>query len=119
MPPGSGLCQELWQPRPFCHSRNNCPACRYSSTTLTSHPSPAINDLATLYARAGQWNDAIAALRYGIDVVPGEESFYLNLASVYVSMGNRDAARQAIDRLLARNPDSLRASQALRELERR
>ena len=52
-------------------------------------------------------------------MVPGEESFYLNLASVYVSMGNRDAARQAIDRLLARNPDSLRASQALRELERR
>jgi tetratricopeptide (TPR) repeat protein len=80
---------------------------------------PAINNLATLYARAGQWNDAIAAFRYGIDAVPGEESFYLNLASVYVSMDNREAARQAIERLLARKPDSPEALQALRELDRR
>jgi tetratricopeptide (TPR) repeat protein len=80
---------------------------------------PAIDNLATLYARAGQWNDAIAAFRYGIEVVPGEESFYLNLASLYVSMDNRDAARQAIERLLARKPDSPQALQALRELDRR
>jgi hypothetical protein len=57
-------------------------------------------------------------VRYGIEVVPSEESFYLNLASLYVSMDNRDAARQVIDRLLARKPDSRGALQALRELDR-
>jgi hypothetical protein len=58
-------------------------------------------------------------VRYGIEVVPSEESFYLNLASLYVSMDNRDAARQTIERLLTRRPESARAVQALRELDRR
>jgi tetratricopeptide (TPR) repeat protein len=80
---------------------------------------PAINNLAVLYARAGQTNDAIAAFRYGIEVSPEEESLYLNLASLYISMDNRDAARLAIERLLARRPASPKALQALRELDRR
>ena len=52
-------------------------------------------------------------------MVPAEESFYLNLASLYVSIDNLDAARQLIERLLARKPDSRPALQALRELDRR
>jgi tetratricopeptide (TPR) repeat protein len=94
---------------------------RFFQQAITSRRdyAPAIDNLATLYARAGQWNDAIAAFRYGIDVVPGEDSFYLNLASLYVSMGNREAARQVIERLLARKPGSPQALQALRELDRR
>jgi hypothetical protein len=43
----------------------------------------------------------------------------LNLASLYVSMDNREAARQVIERLLARKPGSPQALQALRELDRR
>jgi tetratricopeptide (TPR) repeat protein len=80
---------------------------------------PAIDNLASLYVRAGQLNDAIAALRYGIEVAPAEESLYLNLASLYVSMDDHDAARQAIERLLARKPASPLALRALRELDRR
>ena len=80
---------------------------------------PAINNLGALYAQAGQLNDAIAALRYGIEVIPDEESFYGNLASLYVRMDNRDAARGVIERLLARKPASPLGLQALRELDRR
>ena len=80
---------------------------------------PAINNLASLYARTGKPNDAIAALRYGITVAPGEEQLYLNLASLYVKLGNREAAKLAIEQLLGRNPNSLRAKQAMRELELR
>jgi Flp pilus assembly protein TadD len=80
---------------------------------------PAINNLAVLYVRAGQTNDAIAAFRYGIEVSPDEESLYLNLAGLYLSLDNRDAARQTIERLLTRKPESAKARQALRELDRR
>lgn len=78
---------------------------------------PAVNNLASLYARIGQPNDAIAALLYGIEIAPDEESLYLNLAALYVRLDNRDAARSALDRLLARKPNSAAASQAMRELE--
>jgi hypothetical protein len=50
-------------------------------------------------------------------VAPDEESLYLNLASLYVRMDNREAARGVIDQLLARKPESVRGKQALRELE--
>jgi tetratricopeptide (TPR) repeat protein len=77
---------------------------------------PAINNLASLYARTGQPNDAIAALRYGISVAPDEELLYLNLASLYVRLDNREAAGGVLERLLARKPNSLAARQAWREL---
>ena len=80
---------------------------------------PAINNLATAYAGNGQSNDAVAALRYGIRVAPDEDSLYLNLASLYVRLDDREAARRTIDELLARKPSSVRAKQALRELESR
>jgi tetratricopeptide (TPR) repeat protein len=88
---------------------------------LEARPSsePAINSLASLYAASGQTGNAIAALRYGIGVAPNEESLYLNLASLYLRADNREAAREAIDQLLARKPESARGKQALRELESR
>jgi tetratricopeptide (TPR) repeat protein len=79
---------------------------------------PAINNLAALYARTGKLNDAITALLYGISVDPDEESLYLNLASLYVRLDDREAARRVIGRLLTRRPNSVPAKQALRELER-
>ena len=78
---------------------------------------PAIDNLAKSYSRAGQTNDAIAALRYGIDVAPDQESFYLNLASLYAAGNDRDAAKAVIERLLTRKPDSVSARKALRELD--
>jgi tetratricopeptide (TPR) repeat protein len=80
---------------------------------------PAINNLGALYLRMGQPNDAIAAFQYGITIAPDEESLYLNLGSIYVGMGNAEAARQIVERLLARKPASVRARQAIRELETR
>ena len=80
---------------------------------------PAINNLGVLYARTGQLDDAIAAFRYGMEAAPEEESLYLNLASLYVSMDNRDRARKVIEQLLRRKPTSPLAQQALRELDRR
>ncbi|HLK67481.1 MAG TPA: FG-GAP-like repeat-containing protein [Bryobacteraceae bacterium] len=80
---------------------------------------PAIANLGAVYARAGQLNDAIAAFRYGIEVVPDEETFYLNLGNLYVGVGNRDAARETIERLLQRKPASKLGLQALRELDQR
>jgi tetratricopeptide (TPR) repeat protein len=80
---------------------------------------PAIGNLGALYQRIGQPNDAIAAFRYGIAIAPDEEAFYLNLASLYVNLENRDSARSTIDALLSRRPESQKARQALRELENR
>ncbi len=80
---------------------------------------PAIENLAALYASTGKSNDAIAAWRYGIEVAPDRESFYLNLATFYNSLDNRDAARSLLERLLERNPANVHAKQALRELDRR
>ncbi len=78
---------------------------------------PAIGNLGAAYVRAGQLNDAIAAFRYGIEAVPDEETFYLNLGNLYVGTDRRDAAREVIERLLARKPASQLGRQALRELD--
>jgi tetratricopeptide (TPR) repeat protein len=79
---------------------------------------PAIGNLGAVYVRAGQLNDAIAAFRYGIEVAPDEETFYVNLGKLYVGTDRRDRAREVIERLLARRPESKLGLQALRELER-
>ena len=93
--------------------------CFFSTIAAHRDYAPAINNLAVLYVRVGQPNDAVAAFRYGIEVSPDEESLYLNLAGLYLSLDNRDAARQTIERLLTRRPASDKARQALRELDRR
>lgn len=79
----------------------------------------AINNLGTLYARIGQTNDAIAAFQYGIEVTPDNEAIYLNLSQLHAGMGYIERAREVIERLLARKPDSTTARQRLHELENR
>ncbi|MEX2301745.1 MAG: FG-GAP-like repeat-containing protein [Bryobacterales bacterium] len=76
----------------------------------------AINNLAVLYIKENQLQDAIAALRYGIGVAPQAEMLYLNLARIYVQSGDRDRARDILQRLQAEKPDSAVARNALREL---
>jgi FimV-like protein len=61
-------------------------------------------------------NDAIAAFRYGIQVAPDEETLYLNLARAYVAVGERVKARDILQQLLDRRPDSAMAKKGLEEL---
>jgi len=67
----------------------------------------------------GQTGDAIAAFEYGIRVAPDEEILYMNLGKTYVRLGQRDQARDVMNRLLERRPQSAAARKALRELESR
>ena len=80
---------------------------------------PAIENLASFYAINGKPKDAIAALRYGIQVAPDNESFYLDLANVYSGLRDNQAARSVIELLLERKPGNEDAKRALRELENR
>jgi FimV-like protein len=76
----------------------------------------AINNLGVVYMRMQKPREAIAAFRYGIQVAPDEEMFYLNLARAYVATGDRAKARDVLDELLQRRPDSAPARQGLAEL---
>jgi FimV-like protein len=60
--------------------------------------------------------DAIAAFRYGIEVLPDEEIFYLNLARAYVAIGDRAKARAILEQLLDRQPGNAEAKKGLSEL---
>ena len=70
-----------------------------------------------LFINTGQTNDAIAALRYGIQVAPDEDILYLNLARTWVRMGDREKAREVMRELLARKPGYPVAERALKELD--
>ena len=67
------------------------------------HPG-AINNLGVLYAKMGQPNDSIAAFRYGIKMNPDDDELYLNLARIYVTMGQREKARAVLNELLEQKP---------------
>jgi FimV-like protein len=82
------------------------------------HPG-AINNLGVLYAKMGQPNDSIAAFRYGIKTNPDDDELYLNLARIYVTMGEREQARGVLNALMEQKPGNATATKALRELEAR
>jgi tetratricopeptide (TPR) repeat protein len=79
----------------------------------------AINNLGVLYINMGRVNDAIAAFEYGIRVAPDSEMLYLNLARLWVQKGERGKAKDLMQALLARKPDSQTASKALEQLRDR
>jgi tetratricopeptide (TPR) repeat protein len=64
-------------------------------------------------------DDAIAAFRFGIETAPDDEMIYMNLARVYVRLGDHARARQVLQLLQARKPDSGLARRALDELDKR
>lgn len=76
----------------------------------------AINNLGVLYIQQGKQNDAVAAFEYGIGVAPQDEMLYLNLGRIYAQRGQLDRARQLMQQLLDRKPDSATAKRALQEL---
>jgi len=79
----------------------------------------AINNLGVLFAKMGKKNDSIAAFRYGIEKAPDDETLYLNLCRIYITMDEREQARVVLNQLLMRKPGNTLAMGALAELERR
>jgi Flp pilus assembly protein TadD len=87
--------------------------------SLRRNFSGAINNLGVLYIQQGKVNDAIAAFEYGVQVAPDEDILYLNLGRTYTRLGNIEKARQVMQALLDRKPDSATARRALQELNGR
>jgi Tfp pilus assembly protein PilF len=81
--------------------------------------SDAINNLGVLFTLQGQITDAIAAFQYGIRVAPNEDILYLNLGRAYIKAGKVDRARELMQQLLDRKPDSELAKKALHDLSGR
>ena len=79
----------------------------------------AINNLGVLYIQEAKVNDAISAFEYGIRVAPDEDILYLNLGRTYVAQGRFDKAREVMQELLDRKPDSANARRILQALEGR
>jgi tetratricopeptide (TPR) repeat protein len=79
----------------------------------------AINNLGVVYMRMHKTGDAIAAFRYGIETAPDEEIFYANLARAYVATDDRSKARDVLEQLLQRHPNSAMARKGLAELSGR
>ncbi len=79
----------------------------------------AINNLGVLYIQQGKTNDAVAAFEYGIGVAPQDETLYLNLGRIYAQQGKFERARQLMQQLLERKPDSVTAKRALQDLNGR
>lgn len=84
--------------------------------TLQRDHARAINNLGVLYGEQRQFNDAIAAFEYGIRVAPDDDTLYLNLGRIHIQMGDRQKARNVMERLLERKPGSAVAQRALEEL---
>jgi FimV-like protein len=76
----------------------------------------AINNLGVLYMQMRKPDDAIAAFRYGLQVAPDEEILYLNLSRAYMAVGEPAKARDILQQLVERRPDSAMAKQGLAEL---
>ena len=77
----------------------------------------AINNLGVLYLQLNQRNDAIAAFQYGLEAAPESDILYVNLARIFAQSGDREKARQVMNRLLDRDPKNETARKMLRELE--
>jgi Flp pilus assembly protein TadD len=84
--------------------------------TLQRDHAGAINNIGVLYGERRQFQDAIAAFEYGIQVAPDDDTLYLNLGRIHIQMGERERARNVMQRLLERKPGSQLARRALEEL---
>jgi tetratricopeptide (TPR) repeat protein len=71
------------------------------------------NNLGTLYADQGNWQDALAALEKAMSIDPALAISSLNLADLYQKMGHEDEAQILIRKVLQRNPRDALATHAL------
>jgi tetratricopeptide (TPR) repeat protein len=64
------------------------------------------NTLAQLYAEKGQFENAIPELKEAINISPGNQAIYLNLANVYMNDNERDEEAEAVLlEFINKNPD--------------
>ena len=92
--------------------RSRCSSAPLNSTLTTPMPS-----IIWASCHMGRLTDAIATFRDGLQVAPDKHDLYLNLARLYVRMGDKDQARKVMRSLLAREPDNEAAKRALRDLD--
>ncbi len=77
----------------------------------------ALNNLGILYLRTRRPADAIQSFEQSIQVAPGYDQAYLNLARVYVIEGDRAKAKTVLQVLLKQHPDHAQAKEELKQLE--
>jgi tetratricopeptide (TPR) repeat protein/peroxiredoxin len=76
----------------------------------------ALNNLGVLMVREGRPREAAEKFEESIRVAPDQDQGYFNLARVFMMLGNKEKARDALRRLLKRNPQNQAAQQALNQL---
>ncbi len=77
----------------------------------------ARNNLGVLFVRAQDYGKAEEQFKTCIDVAPNFDQAYLNLARLYALRGDKAQARDALQRLLALQPQNTTARQALEMLQ--
>ncbi|MDX1984527.1 MAG: FG-GAP-like repeat-containing protein [Bryobacteraceae bacterium] len=77
----------------------------------------ARNNLGVLFGEQREWAKAIATFEAGIQEIGADETLFLNLARIHIQSGDRQKARQVMERLLLAKPDSRVARRALTELQ--
>jgi tetratricopeptide (TPR) repeat protein len=102
----------------FAQADDAAKAYEYLKKALAAKPvyPEALNNLGILYLRTRRRDEAVGSFQKCIEVAPEFEQAYLNLARVYVIEGDGGKARQVLQSLLARRPDSAAARQALSQL---
>ena len=79
----------------------------------------ARTNLAALLCSLGHFDDAIASLRQGSELVPAEHEFHVGLGRAYEAFGNLSEARSAYSTAIRANPDSFEALWRLGRLAQR
>jgi FimV-like protein len=102
----------------FAGQNRNDEARKWFQQAIEGQPdhTGAINNLGVVYMNMQKPQEAIAAFRYGIQVAPEDETAYINLARAYVVSGDRVRAREVLQQLISRRPDSAAARRGLAEL---
>jgi Flp pilus assembly protein TadD len=102
----------------FAQENDNDSAYRYLQKALQVRPTypEALNNLAILYLRTRQRDEAVAKFEECMRVAPAFDQAYLNLARVYSIEGNPEKARTVLLALLAQHPGHAQAQQALAQL---
>ena len=87
-------------------------------TTLQFLPDngPALMDLAVLLAQKDQLHEALAYARHAVEAEPNLPSARLNLAKMYLALGDVSSARREINVILAADPNNAAARALLNPL---